>query len=129
LLVKKLAGAFNIVGGLWLVYIGHGTSVSGSGAYPAPAFVPVIIIGLILIADSIPCFFQLWVGFLTGIVLALAAIVLIPWQSWAPDQIEIHVITFALPAIAIVLNAIAALSKKRPSLSEENHPLNLPVFG
>lgn len=126
--VRKLAGVFNLAAGAWLAEVGHATVMAVSGVSPAPPFIPIIVIGLVLAADSIVCFLQRWIAFPIGIALALAGIVLISLQSWGAP-IEIRAITLGLPAVAIAVNATAVLSKKQSRLSQESHPLNSPVFG
>ncbi len=84
------------------------------------------MLGVVLLGDSIACFMRRWIAFPLGILLSLATIplVVLQWNAFGPTY---SIITIALAITATVLDGKAMIS--RTKLSEQSHPLNLPVFG
>ncbi len=138
MLVKRLAGIVNILEGLLAAIFALSTQVSGScgnatGICPPASLsdplAPLLVVGVLLLVDGALCLVDRWPAFLIGGVLSLAA-VFIAAAQWnrvgglGPEDI---VITAALGVLALALD-LKALVSRRP-VSEENHPLNLPVFG
>ena len=135
MLIKRVAGAVTLLEGLWLLYIvlsaspGEGTfcrTCSGP-ALGAPLF--PILLGVLLLVDSALCLLERWIAFLLGALLSATTIVLVllHLSELGGSYLEVSAVLTVLSLAALILDVKAAISQ--PKLSEENHPLNLPVFG
>ncbi|MDA4136717.1 MAG: hypothetical protein OK449_06950 [Thaumarchaeota archaeon] len=138
MLVKRLAALANILEGLFAAIFALSTHVTGScgnamGICPPTSLsdplAPLLVVGALLLIDGAFCLVEKWPAFLVGILLSLATIVIVAvqWNKIGGLGPESTVITAALALLALALDVKALLSR-RP-VSEENHPLNLPVFG
>lgn len=135
MLIKRVAGAVTLLEGLWVLYIvlspspGEGTfCLTCSGpALGAPLF--PILLGVLLLVDSTLCLLGRWIAFLLGALLSATTIVLVllHLSELGRSYLEVSTVLTVLSLAALILDVKAAISQ--PKLSEENHPLNLPVFG
>jgi hypothetical protein len=136
LLAKRLAGGITLVAGAWMVVaVYHFSTVTQScvagASCPAPysvysSMVPALAIGLLLVADSVLGLIERWAAYPAGAVLSVLSIaVLLPNLGGA--GLDYELVSIVLGIIALVLDVRATLV--RPEIAEENHPLNLPVFG
>lgn len=138
MLVKKMAGIVNVSQAAVLIVFAAVTVPSGScggasGTCSSLSFTgplaPFLIAGFLLLIDGLVCMIERWPGFLGGIILSLVTIaeVAIEWGKVGgvgPDFLAGSVV---IAGLAVALNVKALVS--RPPMAEENHPLNLPVFG
>ncbi len=132
MIVKRLAGIANLATSLWILYLVYlfylGCSrCSGNSLVPYDFLVnAMLVVGLMLVIDSGACLAGNWLGFPMGALLSLVAIplMLLKLFYFEPSDIGIGEV---LAGTAVILDAIAIVS--RTKLSEQEHPLNLPVFG
>ncbi len=128
MLVKKLAGAITLVEGVAAVLFGVGTgAITGTGVVVSP-LLPLAVIGIFLLVDGVICIlekeFAYWIGILMSIV--TLGYVVTNVQTWNnPLPYEVF---FGVVAVAVMVLDVKAIWA-HPPVSEENHPLNLPVFG
>jgi hypothetical protein len=137
-LAKKLAGAADIVQGIVVSSFAVFTVASGScggasGACPgfslSSPLAPLLVVGILLLVAGVTGILEKWPAFPAGIVLSLVtiAVTIFQWGKLGGGASDYLVVTAALALVDIILNVRALMS--RPPISEENHPLNLPVFG
>ena len=134
MLIKRAAGALNLVAGAWIIYVVLFASrirtlcpVTGCAGLSVwgPLF-PVLLVGVLLVVDSGICFVEKWFAFPLGGLLSVITIVLVVSQ-WSVLEAFYVSISIVISVVALILDAKAAVSQSR--LSEQEHPLNLPVFG
>jgi hypothetical protein len=140
--LRTVAAALSLVNGAWSITVGaywnqifgaelgSDLGCAGSCSLFGVAHI-VLVLGVILLVDSLVCFLAFSRAFyvsalLSGVVLFLVLVsVAAGWHLWAsypsaPFSIVLGIVT-------IVLDVVAA--RRKTYVSEENHPLNLPVFG
>ena len=125
-----------MVNGAWAVYIAESVL---NRAYLCPidgcppstfAYVPyawaVVLVGGVLIIDSLISFAGIRATFILGAVLSVAvlAIVAIQWGTYSGIDASV---ALALSLFAVVADFVA--SRPVRGLSEQTNPMNLPVFG
>ncbi|MBI3022784.1 MAG: hypothetical protein HYY68_03540 [Thaumarchaeota archaeon] len=133
--VARTAGAvLNLLNALWAAYISFltvstPTSCPSNGC-PTSLFtyLPAVLLSVaaILVVDSVICFVGLRIGFTVGVVLSAAIVVLVGAQ-WGTFGNLSSSLSIVLSALAIVFGLVSMRSGR--GISEESHPLNLPVFG
>jgi hypothetical protein len=137
-LVKRLAGIVNILQAVMVIFFAAFTVPSGScggasgacsGLSLTSPLAPLLVVGILLLVDGLVCVIERWPAFLVGIILSLITIVevAINWGKVGGGGPDFLVGSAVIAVVAIALNAKALVS--RPPIAEENHPLNLPVFG
>jgi hypothetical protein len=126
--VRTVASAVSLADGAWGIVLGAYLA----GAYlqtdvstgSAAVYYPIVIVGAILILDSMLCFLGFTSAFYLSAILAVAMLAFEP-GGFGLNSLFISSILLAI--VTVSLDAFAATRKKY--VAEENHPLNLPVFG
>ena len=131
--IRLLGSVLSLLNGAWSVYIHYYGGVTtpiasvppGGPGYPVPT-VWLVLVGGLLIVDSLVSFAGVRLSFAAGAFLSVAvlALVAIQWGGYVATEVEVAA---ALSVICIILDAIAFRPAK--GLSEKDSPLNLPVFG
>ncbi len=135
MLVKKLAGVVDIVQAAMIMEFAFFTIPSGScvgncnGLSLSNPIWPFFLVGLLLVADGAVSLLERWPAFPVAIILSLATIaeVVLNWGKIGGEGPVSLELSAAIALVTVVLNVRALMA--RPPVSEENHPLNLPVFG
>lgn len=86
----------------------------------------LVTAGVILLLDSVVCFFGFTNAFYVSAVLS-AVIILLEVAQSIPLAGTAFVVGAILCVVTIGLDILGA--RRKSVVSEENHPLNLPVFG
>ena len=84
----------------------------------------MLVVGVLLIMDSAVCFLGISPAYYASALLAVIMLVFVPGGIQAAD---LFVVSAVLGAATVALDAVAA--NTREYLPEQDHPLNLPVFG
>lgn len=126
--LKKVAAAASLLDGAWTVAAGafwrqiFGTS---SRVHSADNII-LLALGIVLVIDSLVCFRGVLEAFYASFVLAIVAALGV--VSWGVNLGSAgFVVTALLAAVTVIVVALGARRKTR--FTEEDHPLNLPVFG
>jgi len=130
--VPTLASAVSIVAGGWDVYavlsVCHSACLPGSFSAPYQGFQGVLFAALsvILVLEGLAGFVGPRTVFYAGVFVALPidAMELLNYSSIIEADLYV---TLLLVTLSLVLSLWAARSGT--SVSEESHPMNLPVFG
>jgi hypothetical protein len=133
-MIGRVGAALSLLNGLWAAYIAavlvNTPSNCPLGGCPVTlsTYLPtlLLVVAVILVIDSLVSLGGFRVGFLLGAVLSAVVLVLVALQWGSLGGLDSYV-SAALSVLAIVADAIA--SRPSGSLSEQTHPLNLPVFG
>jgi len=129
--LRSVAGAVTLVNGVWTVAAGAYWSqifVFTNQGFQTSGLQNFILIGLgvILLLDSIACY----VGW-TEAMYASAAVSLLTVIDIAIGGVQLASLAFAgsllLGLLTIAVDILAA--RRKLFIPEEDHPLNLPVFG
>jgi hypothetical protein len=130
----RIAAGSNVFVGAWaLVQVWAFPTVYAcpNGGCPASITIPpelTLLFGVLLIADGLICFARLRAAFYAGGLLSvvMAVLVLYQWTGATPPNLAF----VALPVVSLLalIADILALSSKS-KLAEQQHPMNLPVFG
>jgi hypothetical protein len=126
--LKTAAAVAGLLDGIWTTaagaYWGMFFGISG-GAHGGENII-LLALGIVLLIDSLVCFTGVLEAFYASAVLAL--VVVLGILSWGAHPESIGFIgSILLAAITIVMDAAGA--RRKTSFTEEDHPLNLPVFG
>ena len=132
--VRRIAGAANLLDSLWTLYVvlDYTSTVRYCPAFGCPSVLndwvlaSLLVIGVLLLIDSVICFTGRWLAFPLGALLSLLTVpfAVLQCSTLGPAYSSIAII---LGILALVLNVMAILARAR--IPEESHPLNLPVFG
>ena len=118
--IKLLGSISTVATGALGAYAGYSSPVSeGSQIW-------ITALGVLLIADSLACFYGANVDFALS-SLASALLVLLGLVGWGSGYTWVEWATVAIGALDVVLGLLAYRSTT--SLSEQANPMNLPVFG
>ncbi len=127
------AGALGILTGLWtlaVVYLDGALRSCPSGGCPPSGFdwygAAIVLLSILLIFNSAVSF--VWhsqVFYVTSLISALLTVALLLDASSIDPAV--FWFTVVLPALSAVVNLFAA--RVRTAVSEQSHPMNLPVFG
>jgi hypothetical protein len=120
--VTTIAAALGVLTGLLMVgfWLGGLTPLHDSWV------TPTLALSIILILVSLVAF----VGpkrILYGSALFSALLAVSEWVGAGSDGTVFTVVMLAMAALTMVLGVVAA--RAEPRVSEESHPMNLPVFG
>ena len=128
------SGTLGILTAIWMlfideVFVNTPTSCPLGGCAPIPndwAFDALLVVAILLLISAGTWLAGRWIGLPLSALFSLIAIPLlvIQWNSYGTTDSAVAVL---LSAGTIGLDIWALLF--RPAISEENHPLNLPVFG
>ena len=94
----------------------------------------VLVLGIILLVDSLVCFLAVLRAFYVSAAVSALALLLVLFSVWGTiSSMQVWVNYPAIPVsillgmVTMVLDVIAA--RRKTYVSDEHHPLNLPVFG
>ena len=125
---KRLAAGFSLATGAWGVglgvYLARFLANGGPAASVSSVYYPIVAVGTILILDSTLCFIGFSSAFYGSAALALLMIAFVPGGI---QPSEAFLVSILLVVATIALDLVAAT--RREYIPEEDHPLNLPVFG
>jgi hypothetical protein len=139
--LRTAAAALSIVNGVWSITVGAywnqvfgygqgGVSCLGS-CIPFGADHIVLVLGVVLLVDSLVCFLAFSRAFYVSAIVSVLILLLVLVSVAPPSQIWANhptiPATLLLGIATAVLDVVAA--RRKTYVSEENHPLNLPVFG
>lgn len=132
--IGTAAAAMGMVAGVWnvaeslLSCAGGATSLcpAMSTAPPGLEGTITVVLAVLLVLDSLVCLIGPRIAFysLALIALLIDLIVAINYSSIAPYSLYV---TLALVSLSLALGLVAA--RERTGVSEQSHPMNLPVFG
>ncbi len=111
------AGVLGLADSVFGIYLGYTSSTSSGLTY-------VLWLSVILLADSLLCLYGVHHAFLVAAVLS-AIILAVGSLAALTDVAHLALILVSLASVAANLIAFRAT----PRLSEQAHPMNLPVFG
>jgi hypothetical protein len=134
MLVKRAAGVLNLLESGWILYIvlvfmNRPYACPSDGCPPIPnfwVFDSLLLLGAMLLIDAAVSFTGRWPTFPLGALFSIVAIPLVALQ-WGAFGTTYAIVAMVLAVSALIFNVIATIS--RTKLSEQEHPLNLPVFG
>lgn len=86
----------------------------------------LFIVGAILALDALVSFAGIRVTFVIGSVLATVILAILALQ-WGDYFVNYSIAALVLSLLAVVVDSVA--SRPSRALSEQNNPMNLPVFG
>lgn len=129
----RAAGSLSAIAGGWAVAFGFiFPSASACPPEGCPIATGVLqltipVIGVVLVINGLVCLYGFRFGFpLSGVLSAVnAGLVLYEWAGQNPGLFAVGLVLVSLVAVIWDLLAIRAKS----GLSEQNNPMNLPVFG
>jgi hypothetical protein len=131
--VKAVAALVSIVNAVWLIYAGASwNALFGVQCHLSACGDNWTIVGLgaVLLLDSLVCIVGVSKAYYVSAAISALAVLLvgesIP-QSGVQFTSAAFILTAILAIVTIVLDVIGARSRK--IIAEEDHPLNLPVFG
>ncbi len=115
------AGVLGLADSAFGMYLGYTTPYSSvTGAFLTYLF----WLSVILLADSLLCLYGIRYAFL---VAALLSVIILTDSAVAPLTDYVHLALLAVSLASTVANVVAFRATSR--LSEQAHPMNLPVFG
>jgi hypothetical protein len=128
--LRTVAAAVSLVNGAWTVaagaYWSHVFQFQQVSPTMGPENVALLILGIVLLLDSLACFFGL-----NQALYVSAAISLLSILDIAAGGVQLSGLAFiasgTLSAITIALDVVGA--RRRVIVLEKDHPLNMPVFG
>ncbi len=126
--LKKVAAAASLLDGAWIVVAGgYWREIFGATSrMHGSDNVILLALGIVLMIDSLVCFRGVLEAFYASFVLAIVAALGV--LSWGVNLGSAgFAVTALLAALTIILDALGA--RRKTSFTEEDHPLNLPVFG
>ena len=115
------AGWLLVVGTFWSDLTGVRCLADGCGNEPA-----IQALGVVVLAVSLVCFLGFAKAFYGSAGLSALAIVVFAFYSGKLEDLAFAV-TIVLGIAAVAVDVVAA--SRKPVVDEQNHPLNLPVFG
>jgi hypothetical protein len=131
---RSISGAVGVLTSVWTIYIVL-TFINKPSVCPVDGCTPIandwvfdslLAVAILLLVSSGVSVSGRWIGLPLSVLLSLLAIsfVALQWNNLGSTDSVADIVL----AIATVASNIWALMAK-PVISEENHPLNLPVFG
>ena len=127
--IRTIAALVSNLNGIWIFILGtFWEGLTGSVCtLRTCSHLPLQVLAIVLVVDSLACFLG-WsrAFYLSAIVSVVSLFVAALFASTAFTNIGFEA-TIVLTAVVIALDIAAAIHKAR--VSEEAHPLNLPVFG
>jgi hypothetical protein len=126
--LKKAAAAVSLLDGAWTVVAGgYWRQVFGATSrMHSSDNIILLALGIVLVIDSLVCFRGVLEAFYASVVLAIVAALGI--LSWGVSLGSAgFAVTALLAVLTVILDALGA--RRKTSFTEEDHPLNLPVFG
>ena len=98
-----------------------------SHVFPVLLEIDVLLaLGVLLLIDAVVCFVGIWLAFPIGALLSFLMLPLVALE-WNALGTMYSSISIGVAVAAMISDGFAAVS--RTKLPEQNHPLNLPVFG
>jgi hypothetical protein len=138
--VRRAAGGLTILEAVWLFYWDFATPSSFTGctalgcSNPFQYLWPLLPLGAILVVVGMLGVWGASIAYLAGLVLSAVAALLSGYEAMIfagytslSAESSFAFVGVALAVVAALGNLVAV--RKRSSLSEQAHPMNLPVFG
>lgn len=138
--LRTAVSAISLVNGAWIIYAGWLWRGTFFFPIPTPEGSPEIAtsmnpellgLGVVLILVSLVCFLDWTKAFYASAVLSALGILDIVAAGPSPGSAEFEVgavlLSVSLGVLTIALDVAAA--RRKTFVPEEDHPLNLPVFG
>ena len=125
--VRVVAAVVSLLNGAWGIVAGvYSNQLFGSQLSKAGGDIWIPIVSVLLVLDSVACLAGLRTAFYVSAALSILLIAdfLLFGAALASTA---FVASAILGLVTIVMDAFAV--RHRELVSEENHPLNLPVFG
>jgi hypothetical protein len=125
--VRVIASAVSLVNGVWGIASGlYSSRIFGVQQSTGAGDFWIIAVGALLLLDSLVCI----VGFQTAFYgsAALSILLVVDILLFGAAITDTAFVASALLGLITVALDILAITRKQV-VSEENHPLNLPVFG
>jgi hypothetical protein len=132
--VGRLGSILSLLNGLWSTYIAiaamNAPASCPEGGCPTTAYTYLLtlllVVAVALVVDSLTSFRGFRVSFILGAVLSALVVGLVALQ-WSSFGATVSAVSVLLSVLSVVSDILAT----RPSkpISEQSHPLNLPVFG
>lgn len=125
--VRIVAAAVSLINGAWGVVAGlYSTRIFDVQLSMSGGDFWILVVGILLLLDSIVCIVGFRTAFYGSAALSVLLILDILLFGAAISDIA-FIASVLLGLITVVLDIITV--RHREIVSEENHPLNLPVFG
>jgi hypothetical protein len=142
--LRTVAAALSLVNGIWIIAVGAfwhqllslplvGLGCVGSCSLFGVDYI-VLVLGVILLVDSLVCFLAFSRAFYVSAALSALVLLLVLFSVWGSiSSMQVWVNYPAIP-VSIVLGIVTialdiAAANRKTYVSDEHHPLNLPVFG
>jgi uncharacterized membrane protein len=141
--LRTVAAALSLINGIWIIAVGAywnqlfslelgDITCAGSCLFGVDHI--VLVLGAILLVDSLVCFLAFSRAFYISAALSVLVLFFVLFSVWAAilsiqawENYPAIPVSILLGIATMVLDVIAA--NRKTYVSEENHPLNLPVFG
>jgi hypothetical protein len=142
--LRTVAAALSLVNGIWIIALGAfwnqllglelgDISCAGSCSFFGLDHI-VLVLGVILLVDSLVSFLAFTRAFYVSAAVSALVLLLVlfsVWGSISSMQVSVNYpaipVSIVLGIVTIALDIIAA--NRKTYVSDEHHPLNLPVFG
>jgi len=138
--LRTVAAAVSLANGVWLVYAGWlwletfffpVVSPSGARQVATSTNPELLVLGVVLLLVSFVCCLGWTTAFYASAILSALGILDVVAAGPSPASLYFEpvavLLSVSLGALAIALDVVAA--RRRAFVPEEDHPLNLPVFG
>jgi hypothetical protein len=127
--VKTIAALVSIINGAWTVIAGYyWNKLLDVPTYSGPVGHNLIVevVGIILLLDSLVCLLGTSRAFYASAIVSVIALAL---EVLGGAQVTTAGFIFSLVLALATLGLDVMAARKRTMIAEEDHPLNLPVFG
>jgi hypothetical protein len=124
---KTLAAAVSLLDGVCVAVGGaYWRDAFGISAGHASSNFVLLALGIVMILDSAVCFTGVLEAYYASVVLALVALLgVVTWGAHLGSAG--FLVLLLLSVLTVALDALGA--RRKTHVPEEDHPLNLPVFG
>lgn len=123
--LRTVAATVSLVEGAWGLVLAFGggalSEIPRSTGWSETALAAIVIV---LVIDSLVCVVGLAWAFYVS---ALLSVVALPFIPGGPGLGALFLGSLLLALVTVILDVVAA--RRKEFISEQNHPLNLPVFG
>ena len=125
--VATIAVIVSIVDAIWGIAVGVAPSQTIQRSLVAPWDWLVIALAVLLLVGALISLTGIPAAFYASAALAVLVVIAVVVSERAALADTGILVTVVLGAAAVAADVLAV--RMRPQISEENHPLNLPVFG
>jgi hypothetical protein len=127
---RTVAASVSVINGIWGIIAGVYWKVlfqsSGVGNILPPTNFVIVGIAVLLVLDSVICLVGISKAFYASAVISLAMVGAEFAMGGGLDTTG-AIVALPLMVVTVAMDIVGATRKQY--VSEENHPLNLPVFG